>query len=554
MFQNLAAMHRTTAKKFGPRIALRFRRDGLYRDLSWNEYRRQIDHAAAGLIQLGVQPGDRITILSENRYEWLMADQAILSSGAINVPLHAPLAPQQVEYQIGHSESIGAIVSNQAQADKIIEVLDSLPNLRFLICLEPIAELVKLPVLTWEGLKQRGFSCGAEGQAEVLRREAELTPESLATIIYTSGTTGNPKGVMLTHNNLGSNAEATRIISDLDASDIVLSWLPYSHIYARTVDHYLTTMVGATLCLAKSVDTLIVDLKSIKPTSMASVPRFYEKVWNGVEQLPAEECKQALWEIFQPRLRQLTSGGAPLPGHVCEGFHAADIPLLEGYGLTESSPVISFNGSSKFRIGTVGQVAPGVEVRIAEDGEILTRGPHVMAGYWNNPTATAETIIDGWLYTGDVGELDDDGFLKITDRKKDLLITSAGKNIAPSELERLLVSDIYIDQAIIYGDGRQFVSALLIPNFDNLKTLAEEQGCEIEVEKEMITTDSLRDFYAERVASIMQAVSNPERVKKSLLLSRPLDLAAEELTATLKVRRRHLIKKFESQLSALYEG
>lgn len=552
MPNNLATMHRETCRRLGPNCALRFKWWGRYQDFSWHDYRRDSDGAAAGLIEFGVQPGDRVAMLSENRYEWLVADHAILSAGAINVPMHAPLTPQQVAYQVGHSEARGIIVSNQAQADKIREVLFDLPRLEFLIAFEPVAGVDRLRVLTWDGLKHRGWQRGADGLNEILRREAALTEDNLATIIYTSGTTGNPKGVMLTHGNLLSNAEATVKVSDLKSGDIELSWLPYSHIYSRTVDHYATTLSGTVLALAQSIDTLTTNLAEVQPTWMTAVPRFYEKVWSSVEAMSPAERSAELHRIFGPRLRQLSSGGAPLPRHVADGFEAAGVPLLEGYGLTESSPVISFNRLDCYRLGSVGQAVPGVEVQIADDGEILTRGPHVMRGYWKNPEATAETIRDGWLHTGDIGHVDADGFLFITGRKKDLIITSLGKNISPSELERLLVSDPLIDQAVVYGDRRPYVTALVVPNLENLALQSATLASDLQIADGYIRNPAVIDLFQRRVDTIMQAVSQPERVRKILLRARPFQLADDEVTATLKVRRHHILSKCEAELSALY--
>lgn len=547
-FSSLPDLHRTVCRQLGPRTALRYKRDGLYHSIDWDDYRWQCDSAAAGLINLGVEAGDRVAILSENRIEWFVVDHAILSCGAIDVPLHAPLAAKQVEFQIGHSESRGVVVSNQQQADKVFEVLDGLPQLEFLVSFESIeVPETALRIMTWDGLKQRGQMAGQEA---VRGREQALTHDDIATIIYTSGTTGNPKGVMLTHGNLLDNAESTLVNSRIGHDDILLSWLPYSHIYARTVDHYLTTMAGAVVAMAQSIDTLVDNLAEIQPTWLTSVPRFYEKLWTAVESQSADERTDSLHKIFGPRLRQLCSGGAPLPQHVCEGFHAAGLMLLEGYGLTESSPVICFNSIENYRIGSVGQALHGVEVKIADDGEILTRGPHVMTGYWKNPEATAETIVDGWLLTGDVGELDDDGFLTITDRKKDLIVTSAGKNIAPSEIERLLISDEYIDQAVVFGDGRRFISALLVPNFESLSS---ENLGEWDDSGNFIQKQNVIDLYTTRIDNLMQSVSQPERVKKFLLLARAFEQAADELTATLKVRRRHIITKYEAELTALYD-
>lgn len=544
-------MHRSQSERFGSRIALRHPQDGLYHDISWSDYRSAADSATRGLIEIGVQPGDRVAILSENRFEWLIADHAILSTGAADVTLHAPLSESQVAFQVGHSGARGIIVSGQTQADKVYAILDELPELEFLISFDPIEPgSDRIQTLNWQELKHRASKTF---QLEIRNREADLSTDSLATIIYTSGTTGNPKGVMLSHGNLLSNAAGTGEISYLEYDDVLLSWLPYSHIYARTVDHYLTSIHGITLALAESVDTLMDNLKQVEPTWLTSVPRVYEKVWSGVALLEPKQQVEAIRTIFGTNMKQLSSGGAPLPKYIADGFEAAGLPLLEGYGLTESSPVIAFNNLYDYRLGSVGKTICDVEVRIADDGEIQTKGPHVMQGYWKNPNATAEAIVDGWLHTGDVGRLDADGFLYITDRKKDLFVTSSGKNIAPAELERILGRDEYIDQAVVYGDGRQFVSALIAPNFDKLKQVATEQGYRIVDDGDFITTPELLQLLGERVQDVMQQVSQPERVKRFLTLARPFQAADDELTATLKVRRRHIIAKYEQQLAALYE-
>ncbi|MGQ0637020.1 MAG: AMP-dependent synthetase/ligase [Planctomycetaceae bacterium] len=553
MPSNLASMHRAACERFGPRAALRFKRFGRYEDLSYSEYRRLADGAAAGLIELGIVPGDRVALFSENRFEWLVADHAILSAGAVNVPLHAPLTGPQAAYQIGHSDARGVIIGHQAQADKIAAVLDQLPHLEFLISFEPVQFPSRLTHWTFPGLIHRGWQQGEAGRSEILRREAARSEDSLATIIYTSGTTGIPKGVMLTHGNLLSNALTTACVHETEPGDVQLSWLPFSHIYARTVDHYFSSATGATLALADSVDTLLVNLAETHPAWMNAVPRFYEKVWASVEHLPLPERATRLRGIFGPRLRYVSSGGAPLPKHTGAGLTECGIPVYEGYGLTESSPVISFNSPGTAKLGTVGRALPGVEVQIAPDGEILTRGPHVMKGYWKNPEATAETIVDGWLKTGDVGTLDADGYLSITDRKKDLIITSGGKNIAPSELEHLLVSDPFIDQAVVYGDRRPFVTAIVVPALANLEAHCQASGWQLDTADGFIRNEAVLTFYGERIENLMKSVSQPERVKKFLLLARAFQLADEELTATLKVRRRHIVSRFEPQLAALYE-
>ena len=550
---NLCHLHRTMSRRMGDKIAMRFPSLGRFRDISYRDVRRQADRAAAGLITLGIAPGDRVGILSENRVEWPIADLGILSAGAADVTMHAPLSADQVEYQLGHSEARGVLVSNQDQADKVISRLDDLPDLEFLVSFESVTlPESRLLQLSWQGLCHRGARASLDDQ--IASREQALDSSSLATLIYTSGTTGNPKGVMLTHGNLLSNVESMIPIAFLEPDDILLSWLPYSHVYARLTDNYLATGAGITVALAASIDTLIDDLDTIKPTWLTAVPRFYEKIWAGVEALDPDTRANRLKTIFGPRIRQLNSGGAPLPRHVCDGFDQAGLPILEGYGLTETSPVISFNHAEAYRFGSVGLPIPGVEVRIAQDGEILTRGPHVMAGYWKNPEATEAVIVDGWFHTGDVGTIDEDGFLSITDRKKDLFVTSAGKNVAPAVIERLLTTDPLFDQAVVYGDGRNFISAVVVPNLPLLETLATTNDTTVETADGLITSPELLAIIDSKVSELMESVSQPERVKKCLVLDKPFQLENDELTATLKVRRRHIIAKYEDRLEAFYEG
>jgi long-chain acyl-CoA synthetase len=550
---NLCSSHRHQAIALGSRPALRFRDLGLFRNLSWADYRRQADATAMGLLQLGIEPGDRVAILAENSAQWLVTDHGILSTGAATMPMHAPLSAEQVEFQLSHSEARGVFVSGQFQADKIAQVIDNLPHIEFVISFEPVEFPAATNVLTFAGLQSRGWQARGELFDTVLSRETALDEDSLATIIYTSGTTGNPKGVMLTHGNLLSNAAAMHDMSGIGLDDQLLSWLPYSHIYARTVDHYLSNLSGAVLVLSASIDDVVTDLKAIQPTWFTAVPRFYEKIWASVESLDPEPRTDVLRGIFGPNIKQLTSGGAPLPKHVCEAFFDSSFALLEGYGLTESSPVICFNRLDSYRIGSVGQAIQDVEVSIADDGEVLTRGPHVMRGYWKNDQATNETIVDGWLHTGDVGELDTDQFLSITDRKKDLIITSSGKNVAPSTIERALVSDPLIDQAVVYGDNRKFISALVVPNLDLLTKLAKDAGFSVEIEGDFIVTDDVHVELEKRIDSLMHPFSRPEQIRRFLVLARPFALEEDEMTATMKVRRRHIIEKYRAELDGLYD-
>jgi long-chain acyl-CoA synthetase len=549
-------MHRRIAERLGRRTALRFKRHGHYHDVSWCNYQRRVDRAAAGFCGLGLRPGDRVGLLAENSVDWLVADLAILSASAVDVPVHAPLVPNQVAYQLRHSEARGVVVSGQGQADKVLAALDELPGLEWLVAFAPVQTHGRIRAITWDALQHAGHHHGAAGLVDVRRRQDALARDDLATIIYTSGTTGNPKGVMLTHGNLLSNAEAMAAVAEIAPDEVLLSWLPYSHIYARTCDHYLVILTGGTICLAESVDTLVRDLAETEPTWLTAVPRFYEKVWASVELLAPAQRAAALRALFGQRIRRLSSGGAPLARHICEAFHEASIPLFEGYGLTESTSAIAFNRPGYWRPGSVGQVILGAEVKIAADGEILSRGPCIMKGYWRDPEATRAALDgEGWLHTGDVGTLDADGFLTITDRKKDLIVTSGGKNIAPAELERLLARDPYIDQAVVYGDRRPFVTALIVPDLARLANEADTLGLNLPPEMaddDFIDCELLHAFMQERVARIMEAVSSPERVRSFLLLARPFQIASGEMTATLKIRRQHIIDKYRDRLDALY--
>jgi long-chain acyl-CoA synthetase len=544
-YHNLAELHRRQAERLGPLPALRFKRHGLYHDLSWQQYRADALACAAALVAAGVRPGDRVGLLSENRAEWLVADMAILAAAAVNVPPHAPLTARQVQFQFADAGVRWLFVSTRQQLDKVLHVLDELPELRGIVTFEP-AESTSPLVRGWASFLQRGRELLPRLGEELWKREAALGEGDLATIMYTSGTTGNPKGVMLSHGNLLSNAAASVAASPLEADAVLLSWLPYSHIYARLVDHYKSMLSGTVICLAESAETVVQNLEDVEPTHLTAVPRFYEKVLTAVASDDPAVTGSRLRKVFGRRIQLLCSGGAPLPLPVAEAYHAAGLLLVQGYGLTETSPVISFNSPERFKMDTVGPPLPGVEVRIAADGEVLVRGPLVMLGYWNNPAATAEAIRDGWLYTGDLGELDADGFLKITGRKKELMVLSSGKKLVPSYVEGLLLSDPCIDQAVVCGEGRNFLTALLVPHWENVRQVLRAEGKSADDEQ------SVRDLLRRRIDAALEDVSSWERVKKFALLRQPLSVANDELTVSLKLRRQVVLQKYADLIAALY--
>jgi long-chain acyl-CoA synthetase len=557
--RNLVALHSSQARQLGPRVALRYKKHGLYHDVSWSDYHERVQACASALVDAGIGPGDHVGLLSENRVEWLIADLAIMAAGAINVPPHAPLTARQVHFQFQETGIRWLFVSTSNQLEKVQQIRAELPDLEGVVIFDshPLTlgpSSPKREAISWDGFLQRGRLTLDHNGAELASRERNLAPDDLATIMYTSGTTGNPKGVMLTHANLLSNAWATNEASPRGEGAVVLSWLPFSHIYARTVDHYLSMVAGVTLCLAESAETLVQNLAEIQPTHMASVPRFYEKVAAAVSGPDAEESRQRLRDIFGPRLDWLSSGGAPLPLPIAKAYQEAGLLLLQGYGLTESSPVISFNGKDAYKLETVGRPIPGVEVKIAADAEVLTRGPHVMKGYWQNPRATADAIREGWLHTGDLGQLDADGFLSLTGRKKELLVLSSGKKIAPALIEGLLISDPCIDQAVLHGEGKNFVTALIVPNWPKLRAALTARGHATGAmsDSALAGNPAVYQFLEQRIAAVLADVSSWERVKKFAILAEPFSIAAGELTVSLKLCRQVVLARHQALLEALY--
>jgi long-chain acyl-CoA synthetase len=552
-YRNLAELHRRQAERLGPRPALRFKQYGLYHDLSWEQYRADALACAAALTEAGIHPGDRVGLVSENRLEWLIADMGLLSAAAVNVPPHAPLTARQIHFQLADAGVRWLFVSTREQRDKVRQVRAELPDLRGIVAFDSAA--ADGEVISWAGFLRRGRQALVRQAGELARREQALGGDDLATVMYTSGTTGNPKGVMLTHANLLSNACACNEASPREADALLLCWLPLSHIYARTVDHYLSLVAGVTLCLAESAESVVQNLEDVQPTHMSSVPRFYEKVLTAVASADAGKARKRLRDLFGSRIDWLGSGGAPLPPAVAEAYHAAGLLVLQGYGLTESSPVISFNRKTHYKLDTVGQLLPGVEVVIAPDGEVLTRGPHVMKGYWNNPGATAESIRDGWLHTGDLGRLDAEGFLSITGRKKELMVLSNGKKVVPTHLEGLLLADECIDQVVIYGEGRKFLTALVVPQWINVRQALreEENNVDHEAEERLARHPAVLSMLRKRIDTALADVANWEQVKKFLVLPRPFSVEAEELTVSLKLRRNIVFGKYGAELEALYK-
>ena len=534
----------------GDKPALHFRKGGNFTSLSWNELASQVRRTAAALAKLGVKPGDRVILASENRYEWIILDLAIHLTRGIHVAVHATLTGPQIAWQIDNSGAKLVVVSGPEQAKKLAAAAGQLPkDLKFVsfdpcteeIAGQPIEQLSKL------------VAEASEDDGKKLEQKAleETKPEDLVTILYTSGTTGEPKGVMLCHRNLASNCHAMSAAFTVEPGDVRLNWLPLSHIFARTADYYAWISAGGELALSESRDTIIPDCQAVKPHFLNGVPYFFDKVMRTLQEKGVADKRGALLALLGGRMKMCSAGGAALADHVNEFWIKSGIMLVQGYGLTESSPVITTGTQEEHRVGTVGKPIKGVEVKIAEDGEILTRGPHVMVGYWNKPEDTAETIRDGWLHTGDLGSLED-GFLKITGRKKELIVTAGGKNIAPSYIEALLTEDPLIAQAVVVGDAKNYLTALIVPDPDVLTGEIIKRGIPVTSPEQALAHADVKALYEDAIKKRLAEVSHSEQVQKFTLLSRGFTPESGELTFKLSLKRDVVMKNFAKEIAAMY--
>jgi len=572
--------------------AFRFKRDGSWHDVPHREAFTAVAEISAGLVEAGVRPGDRVALLCENRVEWALLDYAILGAGGVTVPIYATLPGQQVEEILADCGAGLLFVSTPAQLEKMRPSVPRLSGLRALFVIDPPADLPG-DVSTLDALRGLGRGSG-HGGTEAFASRARLVKEhDHASIIYTSGTTGRPKGVVLTHANIVSNVVAALQVFPIGPSDSCLSFLPLCHIFERMAGHFTMFHAGASIAYAESMGTVPENLLEVRPTIVLAVPRFFEKmharVIDTVERssplrrglflsameagrerslrvlsgrpLPAAlRFRLAIFDrlVFAKlrdrtggRIRFMVSGGAPLGETLATFFHAAGITILEGYGLTETSPVIAVNRIDSLKPGTVGPPIPGVEVKIADDGEILVKSPGVMEGYYNLPEETARAFEGGWFHTGDIGELDSDGCLRITDRKKDLIVTAGGKKVSPQPFENRIKADPYFTEAILVGDRRPYVVALVVPDFARLREWAARKG--IAGDDAALARDPRTvAFLAERVKAFNEGLASFEQVKRVGVIDRELTVEGGDLTPSLKVRRRTVLERFGDLLESLY--
>jgi long-chain acyl-CoA synthetase len=567
-----------------------YKKDGSYTPISTDEFGKDVKHFALGLRELGYEAGDKLIILSENRPEWVMTDLANLCLGGISVPIYTSLVPEQIQYIIDNSDAKVVVFSDEEMWGKINVIRSELAKVEhYITCQADGPE----GTLTFADVQKRGEKL-AEDQPDLFEELAlKVKPEDVASIIYTSGTTGVPKGVMLKHSNFVSNVHAVLKIIEFTHKDTVLSFLPLSHVLERMVTFaYLSK--GCSIAYAESIETVAENLLEVRPHIMVSVPRVFEKIYAKVMDnvLASSSLKRKIffWAVKigreygknkllnQPvsgslqfkkkiahklvfskiiektggRVRFFVSGGAPLSKDIAEFFYAMGLIILEGYGLTETSPVIAVNTLEDIKFGSVGKLMPGVEVKIAEDGEILTKGPHVMKGYYKMEAETQEVIKDGWFYTEDVGYLDDEGFLTITDRKKDLIVTAGGKNVAPQPIENILKTNPYISSAVVIGDKRKFISALIVPNFEKLEEYANANNISYSDYSDLVKNDMVVNFIESEINRATPGLASYEKVKKVALLDREFEIEKGEITPTLKVKRNIIEQKYKGTIDNLY--
>ena len=579
------------AAQRGGKTAHMVKRDGAWQEISWQELRDIVRHVAKGLLTLGLQAGDRVAILSDSRAEWVQSDLGIMAAAGITVPIYASSTPDQAAYILQNSGATAMFIDTAAQLDKILAVRDQVPTLKHIVM------LVDSPpgddaILTLADLIQRGRDA-ADQEAVLEVRLQGLTPAHEATYVYTSGTTGPPKGVVQTHGNHLFMMESGSAVTDIGEGDVNLLFLPLAHSFAR-FESFLGFYKGWTTAFAESIDALSQNMREVRPMLVVSVPRVYEKVYASVQAGAAGSAvKQAIFNwcvgvgrqasrlqqqgqplplglrlkqglahrlVFHKlhgalggRLRYFISGGAPLAREIAEFFHAAGLLILEGYGLTETCPALTANRHDNYKFGTVGLALPGVELRLDDDGEILARGPNIARGYYQRPEATAEVFLeDGWFATGDIGEIDADGFLRITDRKKDLLVTAGGKNVAPQNIENLLKGDPLISQAMVYGDRRPFLTAVLTLDVEAATSYARELGISGDTAAELADNPQVRTLLEGRVERVNQRLAPYETIKKFVIAREDFTEASNELTPTLKVKRQVVTQKYQAELDAFY--
>ena len=593
--KNMAGIFHNRADRYQYETCVRYKKDGRYTPISWNEMRNMVTKVGLGLISLGVNPQDKIGIFSENCWQWIVADLASLSIGATDVPIYATNSGSEAAYIINDSGAKVVFVSDKEHLDKILSIKNKISHLEYIITFDPI----KIPgekIMSLDELMIRGDAVKDKSIFE--DRMNAINTDSLATLIYTSGTTGQPKGVMLTHGNFHANVlQAYASHPMINHQDESLALLPLSHSLGRTVSLYLMIHIGAVINLAESFATVLENMQETRPTLMVSVPRLFEKLYSGIKTKADKSTpvKKKLFEwainvsdravdymvqhkplpptikiqydlaeavVFSnmrvtlglDRIRLFISGGGALATEIDRFFNGIGVSVHNGYGLTETTPVTNVNRFDVFEFGSVGPALPDTRVMIAQDGEILIKGPQVMKGYYNKPDDTKSVFTqDGWFMTGDIGKIDARGCLYITDRKKDIIVTAGGKNIAPQNIENTLVSDLFIEQSVVIGEGKKYLSALIVPNFIELNNYANKHGISFDSPEDLVKKPEIVSFYNDKLKMLMKDYARVEQIRRFTILPKEFSIETGELTPTLKIKRNVVSANFAHEIERMYK-
>lgn len=595
-FETISELLKNAVDKYAERDMYSYKSKGNWINLKYKEVWNYVLNISNGLRALGLEREDHLGIIADNSIWWAMFDYGTACARGILATIYPTLTPKQMKWIVLHSESKFLVVGNKKLAEKVHAIIDHLHNVKSVIMLDN-SEIDHEKFITLDELMDKGKAF-SEANPELFMDElSKIRPKDTLTLIYTSGTTGEPKGVMLTHENIVSNVKGSVQALSLTEKDTFLSFLPLSHSFERTAGHFLPTSQGCKIHYAENLLKVADNIKEVKPTLMISVPRLYEKIYGKIllsisresflkqkifwwavnvgkkvvrKQAEAKKVgpilkmnqKNADKLVFNKikaqvggRLRYFVSGGAPLPKEIGEFFNAIGVTILEGYGLTETSPVISVNRLHRNKIGTVGPAIPGVEVDIAHDGEIIIKGNIIMRGYYKDEAATRELMDrDGWFHTGDIGEIDKDGYIRITDRKRNIIVTAGGKNVAPQPMENILVASKWIEQAVILGDRRKYISALIVPAFSTLEDWAKKEGIEWNSMDELLKLPQVKKIYDQVVLESMDGFAQFEKVRKYQLLPEEFTMEKGELTPSLKIKRNVIKSDYENVINNIYGG
>ena len=588
----IADLFGIAAEKFADHPAVRFKRDGAWHDVSYREMGSIVSEIARGLIDLGIEPGDRVSLLAQTRPEWSYADFAITSAAGVVVPIYPTNSPEECEWVAGNSESRAIICEDAGQVQKIVEVRERLPHLEHIVVIDP--EGAEGGAISLEDLRERGRR---RDHAEVTERARQVTRDDPYTFIYTSGTTGPPKGCVLTHGNYRDIVSSCETAGVVGTDDVVYLYLPLAHSFALLIQ-LVSFDLGVTIAyFGGDTKQIIPELMEVKPTYLPSVPRVFEKLYTKAQELMPPQLIEAIrqvgvpiadaraqgqeppaellqkWEapiagdeqgrslaqmaafvqnLFGGRLRQATTGAAPIAKEILEFFYGAGVPVMEGYGMTETATAATISTPEAHKFGSVGRALPGVEVRIADDGEILIKGPNIFRGYYKMEDKSFGAIEDGWLHTGDLGSIDEDGFLHITGRKKDIIITAGGKNLTPANLENDLKQSRWISQAVMYGDRRPYPVALITLDPEEIEPWAAEQGIEDTSPAALAENEKVRELIQGVLDEVNKRYAQVEQIKKFAILDHDLSQETGELTPTLKVKRNVVYEQYAELFDSLY--